>query len=113
MPYNPYCLALVLVTPNGSVNPMMPVSYMTPASAPVPVVSPLSSHLVHRAPLLSPCALGQQVIAYCLPQSCYCLGSLLFDVASLYAIVWTAYCLELPIVSLSPYCDYLHYCWIV
>ncbi len=48
----------------GGVNPMTPVSYMTRASAPVPVPFPqLSPHIPSYRPITpSPCALGQQVI---------------------------------------------------
>ena len=69
-------------------------------------------------PLPSPCALGQQVTAllsllsrhpYCLCPS-YCLVPLLSDLASLYAIVWTPYCLAVAIVSdLSIVITYAYY----
>ncbi len=64
-----YCLIIVLVTRSGVVSPTMPVSYITHASVLVPVVSPLSSPLVHHycLPLPNLCTLGQQVNAYCLP----------------------------------------------
>ena len=76
MPYDLYCLTPVLVTPNGGANPIMPVSYMTPVSAPVLVAFPLSSPLVclYCFPLPSPCTLGQQVIPYCLPSHLIVLG---------------------------------------
>ena len=47
----------------GGVNPMMPVSYMTRASVPVPVPFPqLSPHVPSYRPITpNPCALGQQV----------------------------------------------------
>src|SRR5712671_2011513 len=47
----------------GGVSPMMPVSYTTRASAPVPVPFPqLSPHVPSYRPITpNPCALGQQV----------------------------------------------------
>jgi len=100
MLYNPYCLAIVLVTPNGIVNPTTPISYMTHASTPVPVVSCLSSPLIHLycLSLSSPYTLGQQVNVYCLTIVLYHLVYLFFSIASLYTIVQTAYCLVLSIV---------------
>jgi len=84
---------IVVVTLSGGVNPTMPVSYMTHASAlalvPFPQLSPpIRSYL----PILpSPCALGQQVTALLsralLFAPSYCSGTLLFNVASSYAIV--------------------------
>src|SRR5216683_6229836 len=58
-------IALVTVRLTGGVNPMTPVSYMTRASAPVPVPFPqLSLHVPSSHPITpNPCALGQQVTA--------------------------------------------------
>src|SRR5216683_5662072 len=60
------CLMIASVTPNGGVSHITPVLSMTHASVPVPVPSPQLSPLVCYYPpiLSSPCALGQQVIAY-------------------------------------------------
>jgi len=56
----------------------------------------------------SPCTLGQQVNTQHPLIVLYRLVSLLFGIASSYAIVQTAYCLVASIVSPSCYCDYLH-----
>ncbi len=37
----------------------------------------------------------------------YCLETLLFGIASSYAIVWTSYCYGVSIVLSPPYCAYL------
>ncbi len=56
----------VLVTWNGGVNRIMPVSYITPVSAPAPVPFPqLSLPVCSYRPITpNPCALGQQVTTY-------------------------------------------------
>ncbi|SRR6266851_3683539 len=61
----PY-LVSVLVTQNGSVNRITPVSYMTPVSALAPVPFPqLSLPVCSYHPITpNPCALGQQVTTY-------------------------------------------------
>jgi len=88
---------------NGGVSPMTPALSMTPASVLVPVASPRLSPLVrlYCLPPPSPCALGQQVIALLFPLLHYCLETLLFDVASSCAIVWTSLLLS-PTIVLAP-----------
>src|SRR5216683_7625315 len=56
--------AHVIALPSGAASHMMPASYTTRASAPVPVPFPqLSPHVPSYRPIIpSPCALGQQVI---------------------------------------------------
>ncbi len=55
------------VTQNSSVNCITPVLSMTPASVLAPVPFPQLSPLIrcYHPIIPSPCALGQQVIAYC------------------------------------------------
>ena len=60
------CLVIASVTPNGGVSHITLVLSMTHASVPAPVPFPqLSPHVRSYRPIIpSPCALGQQVIAY-------------------------------------------------
>ncbi len=103
---------IVLITQSGVVSPTMPVSSMTHTSVPALVVSPLLSLPIHLycLPLPSPCTLGQQVNIYYLHLIPHCLDSLLFGIASLYAIVWAFYCLAVLIVlPLSIVITYTYY----
>ncbi len=60
----PPLIVIVVVWLNGGVNPMMPVSYMTHVSVPVPDRFPQLNlpTLSYRPIIPNPCALGQQVI---------------------------------------------------
>ncbi len=73
---------IVVVTLNGGVNRMMPVSSMTPVSVLAPVPFPqLSPHVCSYCPIIpSLCALGQQVITLL---SCLIVLSSLVSLSSL------------------------------
>ena len=112
------CLMTVLVTLSGGVCPIMCVSSMTHASVLALVVFPQLSPCVCNCLFTppNPCALGQQVITYCLFLLSYlALCPYRSDRASSYAIVsdflivLTAYCSLSPYCSRCSYCAYIHF----